>query len=166
MKRTTLCYIENKGKYLLLYRNRKPGDANKGKWLGIGGKIEEGESPEECNIREVLEETGLRLKSAYFHGIIRFRADEYDDEDMYLFSSSEFEPEDKEASAIYARTGEYVPPECSEGELAWIPVDEMMGLPMWEGDRVFLAKILDGAREISMTLQYTGEHCEVIQSIG
>ena len=81
MKKTTLCYIENKGSYLMLYRNRKPDDPNEGKWLGIGGRIEEGETPDECNIREVREETGLRLLSAHFCGIIKFRADMYEDED-------------------------------------------------------------------------------------
>ena len=84
MKKTTLCYIENKGSYLMLYRNRKPEDPNEGKWLGIGGKIEPGETADECNAREVLEETGLRLRSAVFHGVIEFRADSYEDEDMYL----------------------------------------------------------------------------------
>ena len=162
MKKTTLCYIENKGSYLMLYRNRKPDDPNEGKWLGIGGRIEPGETPDECNAREVLEETGLKLRTAHFLGVIRFRADMYEDEDMYLYVSDDFEPEDSVLRVEYLRSGRYDPPECDEGELRWIPADELMSLPMWEGDRVFLQQILDGKREISMTLQYTGESCTVL----
>lgn len=163
MKKTTLCYIENKGSYLMLYRNRKPEDPNEGKWLGIGGKIEEGETPAECNVREVLEETGLRLRSAVFHGVIEFRADSYEDEDMYLYSSSDFEPADEEAARAFEENGNYEPPVCSEGELAWIPSGELMDLPMWQGDREFLKELLGGAKEIAMTLSYTGEDCTVLQ---
>ena len=163
MKRTTLCYIRNKGRVLMLYRNRKPDDPNEGKWLGIGGRIEEGETADECNGREVLEETGLRLLSAHFHGVIKFRADSYEDEDMYLYSSDDFEPAAEEASAVFAETGEYLPPACDEGELAWIPESELLSLPMWEGDRAFVEKLLAGEKEISMTLHYTGEHCTIIE---
>ena len=163
MKKTTLCYIENNGRYLMLYRNRKPDDPNEGKWLGIGGKMEERESPDDCNSREVLEETGLRLRSAFFHGVIEFRATTYEDEDMYLYSSSDFEPADEETARIFAATGEYDPPACGEGELAWIPREQLLSLPMWEGDRVFLTELLDGAKEIQMTLQYEGEHCTIIR---
>ena len=163
MKKTTLCYIENNGRYLMLYRNRKPDDPNEGKWLGIGGKIEEGESSDECNQREVLEETGLRLNSFVFHGIIEFRSDTWDDEDMYLYSSSDFEPADEEAARVFAEAGSYEPPVCTEGELAWVPREKLMGLPMWQGDREFLKELLGGAKEIAMTLSYTGEDCTVLQ---
>ena len=162
MKRTTLCYIRNKGCMLMLYRDRKPDDPNEGKWLGVGGRIEEGETPDECNVREVLEETGLRLKSACFHGIIRFRADEYEDEDMYLYSSDDFEPEDEAAAALFRESGDYPPPYCDEGRLEWIPDEEILSLPMWEGDRAFVEKLLRGEKEISMTLQYIGEKCTII----
>lgn len=162
MKRTTLCYIEHEGCYLMMLRDRKPGDMNKGKWLGIGGKIEAGETPDECNAREVLEETGLRLRSAVMHGIIRFRADMYEDEDMYLYSSSDFEPADPVARALYEAEGVYDPPECEEGLLRWIPEEQLMDLPMWEGDRAFLRKLLEGQKSISMTLQYEGENCKII----
>ena len=104
MKKTTLCYIENKGSYLMLYRNRKPDDPNEGKWLGIGGRIEPGETPDECNAREVLEETGLKLRTAHFLGVIRFRADMYEDEDMYLYVSDDFEPEDSVLRVEYLRS--------------------------------------------------------------
>ena len=163
MKRTTLCYIENNGSYLMLYRNRKPDDPNEGKWLGIGGKIKEGETPEECNVREVLEETGLRLRSSHFCGVIRFRADMYEDEDMYLFVSDDFEPEEAGAREVFRRTGVYPLPDCDEGELKWIPADKLMQLPMWEGDKAFLGRILEGQKEITMTLSYTGEKCTIIE---
>lgn len=159
MKRTTLCYIENNGKWLMLYRNRKPEDPNEGKWLGIGGKIEPGETPDECNVREVYEETGLRLRSAHFCGVIHFRADMYEDEDMYLYYSDDFEP----AAGGLSGGGEPVLPDCDEGELRWIDEAGIMDLPMWEGDRVFLGRLLAGEREISMTLSYTGEKCTVIE---
>ena len=147
---------------LMLFRDRKPDDPNEGKWLGIGGRIEEGETPDECNAREVLEETGLRLVSSCFHGVIHFRADEYEDEDMYLYSSNDFMPEDEEAAALFRETGEYPPPPCDEGRLEWVPEEELLSLPMWEGDRAFVEKLLRGEKEISMTLQYTGEKCTII----
>lgn len=162
MKKTTLCYIRNKGSYLMLYRNRKPDDPNEGKWLGIGGKIEEGETPDECNAREVLEETGLLLGSAHFHGVIRFRATTYEDEDMYLYSSDDFAPADEEAASVFYETGAYEPPACSEGELAWIPAESLLSLPMWEGDRAFVGELLDGKDKIDMTLHYEGEECTII----
>lgn len=148
MKRTTLCYIEKDNKFLMLYRNRKENDMNEGKWLGIGGKIEAGETPDECCVREVFEETGIRLRDYHFYGIIKFRATTYEDEDMYLYSSKSFELPDKL-------------PECNEGELHWIDKSELMELPMWEGDKVFIQQILDGRNEIAMTLRYVGEECTV-----
>lgn len=147
----------------MLYRNKKADDPNEGKWLGIGGKIEEGESPDECNLREVSEETGLRLNSFQFHGVIKFRSDSYEDEDMYLYSSDDFEPEDTEAAKIFHETGECPLPVCSEGMLSWVPEEEVLGLPMWEGDRAFVSKLMSGAGPISMRLQYTGEHCKITE---
>jgi len=163
MKKTTICYLENNGRYLMMYRDRKPGDMNEGKWISPGGKVEEGETPDECAAREVLEETGLVLKSWTFHGVIGFRSDQYEDEDMYLYSSSDFEPADEEAARVFAETGIYDPPECSEGKLVWVPANEMLKLPAWEGDRVFLSRLLAGEKEINMTLIYEGEHCKVIE---
>lgn len=145
----------------MLYRNRKPQDPNEGKWLGIGGKIEPGEEPDSCNMREVLEETGLRLNSAVFCGVIHFRADMYEDEDMYLYYSDDFTPEDPDMAEEFVRTGSCALPECREGELRWIPSEELMDLPMWEGDRVFLGRLLRGERKMSMTLRYEGEKCTV-----
>ena len=163
MKKTTLCYIENNGAWLMLYRNRKPDDPNEGKWLGIGGKIKDGESADDCNLREVLEETGIILKSWTFHGVIKFRATTYEDEDMYLYSSREFIPADERAASLFAESGIYEPPECSEGELSWVAEDELLELPMWEGDREFEEKILSGEEKISMTLEYVGENCTIIE---
>lgn len=161
IKRTTLCYINSGDRYLMLYRNRKPDDPNEGKWLGIGGRIEYGETPDECNIREVREETGLNLRSAWFCGVIQFRSDTYEDEDMYLYTSDDFEPADPSALEKFIQTGEYELPECDEGELKWIDRESLMDLPMWEGDKEFLKRILGGKRRISMTLRYEGEHCTV-----
>lgn len=132
---------------------------NEGKWLGIGGKIEEGETPDECNAREVLEETGLALKSAHFHGIIKFRSDEYTAEDMYLYSSDDFIPVDTTAAEIFLEKGSYIPPECSEGRLEWVDKTQILGLPLWEGDKFFLKKLIEGCDVISMTLKYTGNTC-------
>jgi 8-oxo-dGTP diphosphatase len=164
MKKTTICYIENNGSWLMLFRDRKPGDMNEGKWISPGGKVEEGETPDECAVREVLEETGLRLKSWVFHGVIRFRSEVYEDEDMYLYSSSDFEPADEKAARIFAETGKYEPPECSEGELVWVPHGKMLDLPTWEGDRAFLSELLAGKKVINMTLSYDRDgHCKVIK---
>ncbi|MCQ2567156.1 MAG: 8-oxo-dGTP diphosphatase [Mogibacterium sp.] len=145
MKKTTQCYLEKDGKFLMLYRNRKKNDMNEGKWIAVGGKLEAGETPEEANAREVFEETGIRLNSAVFHGIAEFRNTEYEPEDMYLYSSDDFEIEPG-----------YVP-ECDEGELAWIPREEIWTLPMWEGDRAFLEPILNGECGLEIRLSYEGD---------
>jgi hypothetical protein len=97
-----------------------------------------------------------------FHGVIEFRSDEYEDEDMYLYSSSDFVPADEEAARIFRETGSYEPPECREGELVWVPHGEMLDLPAWEGDRAFLTELLKGTKDINMRLQYEGESCTVI----
>ena len=143
MMDTTLCYIEQDGKYLLLMRNKKENDLNQGKWIGVGGKCEKGESPEECVRRETLEETGLILGKLHFYGIIHFRSDTWEDEEMYLYGSDDF-------SGTLAE-------DCPEGTLAWIPKKEIMDLPLWEGDRLFLKKMLAGQPSMEMTLRYEGE---------
>lgn len=135
---TTLCYIEQDDKYLMLHRTKKEGDLNKDKWIGVGGKLESGESPEDCLYREVKEETGLTLKSHAFRGIVTFV---YGDitEYMYLYTSREFE-------------GDLL--DCDEGELVWIPRDEVVKLPIWEGDKVFLRLLKEDHPFFSLKLVY------------
>ena len=142
-KLTTLCYIEKDDHILMLQRNRKKNDPNEGKWIGVGGKVEPGESPDECMLREVYEETGLHLERFDCKGIITFVSDRWDDEYMVLYSADRFSGTVRE--------------DCPEGRLAWIPKDELMQLPMWEGDRLFLDELLGGAEKIQMKLVYRGE---------
>ncbi|MBQ7636999.1 MAG: 8-oxo-dGTP diphosphatase [Lachnospiraceae bacterium] len=140
MIRSTLCYMEKDGNYLMLLRNKKKKDLNKGKWIGVGGKFEENETPEECLKREVLEETGVVLKRYAFLGIVEFRNDVCEDEDMYLFTASEWDGD--------------IDMDCIEGTLKWIPKEEIMDLELWEGDRVFLNKMLEGIETVNLTLRY------------
>lgn len=139
---TTLCYIEQDDNYLMLLRNKKQTDLNKGKWIGVGGHFEEGESPEECLIREVYEETGLTLTEYSFRGIVTFVSDERGTEYMHLFTARGFSGEVKE---------------CNEGTLAWIPKSEILNLNLWEGDRVFLKLLFEDAPFFSLKLTYHGD---------
>ena len=163
MINSTLCYIEKNGCFLMLFRNKKINYPCEGKWVGIGGKFEPGEDADQCLLREVWEETGLKLTDYHFHGIVHFVSNELEDEDMYLYSSDDFEPEDTEAAKIFHETGDCPLPVCSEGMLSWVPEEEVLGLPMWEGDRAFVSKLMSGAGHISMRLQYTGEHCKITE---
>ena len=129
MKNTTLCYIKQNDKYLMLHRTKKSDDPNEGKWIGIGGHMEDGESPEECVVREVREETGLVLKEFRYRALVTFTSDLYETEYMHLFTADIFE------GAITDN--------CEEGELEWIESDKVMELPMWEGDRMFIPLIRD-----------------------
>ena len=142
MRLTTLCYIEQNEKYLMLYRCKKEKDANKGKWIGIGGGFLDGESPEDCLLREVKEETGLTLTKWQFRGIVTFSSDQWETEYMHLFTASSFSGE--------------VDLNCNEGELAWINKSELSSLPMWEGDRIFLELIDSGDDFFSLKLSYEG----------
>ncbi len=139
MINTTLCYIEKNDSYLLLHRTKKEHDFNKDKWIGVGGKFEDGESPEECLLREVKEETGLTLRSWHWHGIVTFVSDEYPTEYMYLYTSSDF-------------TGELS--DCDEGELEWVPRAKIFSLPLWPGDRIFLRLMQEGEPFFSLKLSY------------
>ena len=143
MKLTTLCYLCRDDKILMLYRNKKKDDANEGKWIGIGGRIEEGEAPEECMIREVKEETGLTVSSFEFLGVITFISDRWEDEYMFLYRADAF-------------SGRMID-ECPEGTLKWVSKEKVMELPLWEGDRHFLADLITGEKKISMKLVYEGE---------
>lgn len=142
MKVTTLCYIEKDDQYLMLYRGKKENDCNQGKWIGVGGKFESGESPEECLLREVKEETGLTLTSYRFRGLITFVSDKWEDELMCLFTADGFE-------------GELIA--CQEGTLEWIDKKEVLNLNLWEGDKVFLDKLLNAEEFFSLKLRYEGE---------
>ena len=142
MKNTTLCYIEQDDKYLMLHRVKKEHDENHDKWIGVGGKFEDGESPEDCLLREVKEETGLTLKTFSYRGLVTFVSDEYGTEYMHLFTATEYEGELQD---------------CEEGELVWIPKTDMEKLNLWEGDKVFL-RLLDESKEFfSLKLTYRGD---------
>lgn len=139
---STLCYIERGDEWLLLHRVKKEQDANRDKWIGLGGKFEDGESPEECVLREVREETGLTLTSYRYRGIVTFVSDRWETEYMHLFTADGFE-------------GEIGP--CAEGELAWIKKAEFAALPQWEGDRIFLRLLEENEPFFSLKLRYEGE---------
>lgn len=139
---TTLCYIEKDGQYLMLHRVSKKNDVNKDKWIGVGGHFEEGESPEECLLREAKEETGLTLRSWRFRGIVTFLAEGWPTEYMCLYTADEFEGEIKD---------------CDEGTLEWVPKAELQRLNLWEGDKLFLRLLADDAPFFSMKLAYRGD---------
>ncbi len=145
MKNTTLCYIEKYGCYLMLHRTKKKNDQNKDKWIAVGGKFENGESPEECALREVKEETGLILKSCDYKGIVTFVSDKYETEYMHIFYSNDFE------GNIH---------ECDEGELEWVKKEKVYSLYSWEGDKIFLSLIEKSQKFFSLKLVYLGEILE------
>ena len=142
MINTTLCYIERGDEYLMLHRVKKQNDINKDKWIGLGGKFEENESPEECLLREVREESGLELTSWRYRGIVTFVNTKCESEFMHLFTGDAFEGE----------IGE-----CSEGELEWIKKSELMKLTLWEGDKIFLRLLDSDEPFFSLKLSYVGD---------
>ena len=141
-KQTTLCYIEKEGAYLMLHRIKKEQDENRDKWIGVGGKFEDRESPEDCVLREVKEETGLTLTDYQYRGIVTFVSDIWPCEYMHLFTATGFEGQIRE---------------CDEGVLEWLPKEKLYGLPMWAGDRIFLELLDWGAPFFSLKLVYEGE---------
>lgn len=142
MRNTTLCYIQSGEEYLLLHRTKKANDQSYDKWLGIGGKFEDKESPEDCILREVREETGLTLTSYQYRGIVTFVSDVWETEYMHLFTADGF------SGTIQ---------ECDEGELEWISKDRYLSLPMWEGDQIFLRLLQTDCPFFSLKLVYQGE---------
>ena len=143
MWNTTLCYIEKEEKYLMLHRVKKKNDMNHDKWIGIGGKLEEGESPFDCARREILEETGLKANKLSYRGIVTFVSDEYGTEYMHLFHTVDFEGEIKA--------------DCDEGNLEWIEKKKLLSLPIWEGDKIFLSLLDETVPFFSLKLCYRGD---------
>ena len=142
MVQTTLCYVERDGAYLMLHRVKKEGDMNRDKWIGVGGKFEEGENPEDCALREVLEETGLTMTDYRYRGIVTFVSDRWPTEHMHLFTCTGF-------------TGELR--DCDEGDLAWVPKAQVPSLPGWAGDGIFLRLLAADRPFFSLKLRYRGE---------
>ena len=138
---TTLCYLERDGQWLMLHRTKKEHDINKDKYIGVGGHIEHGESPEDCVRREVREETGLTMGAFRLRGFLTFVIDDMD-EYTFLYTCDDFSGEQKS---------------CSEGELVWVPRAEVPSLPLWEGDKVFLPLLLTAETPFSIKLTYHGD---------
>ena len=142
MINTTLCYITRGNDVLMLHRTKKQNDINKDKWIGIGGKFEPEESPDECLLREAYEETGLTLTSWRCRGIVTFLSEGNTGEYMYLFTADGF-------------TGDLKV--CDEGDLQWVSRDFLDSLPKWEGDHIFLQLLWDDAPFFLLTLRYRGD---------
>ena len=143
MINTTLCYIERDGKYLMIHRIKKKNDVNQDKWIGVGGKLEPGESPFDCVRRETLEETGVVPTGLRYHGIITFVSDVFGTEYMHLFSASGYD-----GNIDY---------ECNEGKLEWIEKEKVSSLPLWKGDLIFLDLMENEDRFFSLKLVYNGD---------
>ncbi len=143
MINTTLCYIEKDGAYLMMHRIKKKNDMNQDKWVGVGGKLEAGESPYDCVKREILEETGLAVNQPIYRGIITFVSDLYGTEYMHLFTANEFDGEIKS--------------DCDEGRLEWVSKDKVCDLPIWEGDKIFFRLLNSDEPFFSLKLVYEGD---------
>ena len=142
MQLSTLCYIEKDGAYLMLHRTKKENDVNKGKWIGVGGKFETGEAPEECLLREVMEETGLELTSYRYRGLLSFIYADKEPEYIFTYTADGF-------------SGELH--ECNEGELKWVKIEDIKYLSLWEGDRIMHRLLEEDAGVFSLKLVYDEE---------
>ena len=141
MKQTTLCYLDDGQRYLMLHRVKKDNDASHGKWIGVGGKCEADESPDECMLREVREETGLTVTGWRYRGIVTFISDTWPNEYMHLFTADRWQGT--------------LDMDCNEGDLDWIEKKDLMGLSLWEGDRIFLRLLLNESQPFfSLKLVY------------
>ena len=143
MINTTLCYIEKDGAYLMMHRVKKKNDMNQDKWVGVGGKLEVGESPYDCVKREIAEETGLTVDRPIYRGVITFVSDLYGTEYMHLFTANEFEGEIKD--------------DCDEGRLEWVNKEVVYNLPVWEGDKIFFRLLETEEKFFSLKLVYEGD---------
>ena len=143
MINTTLCYIEKDGAYLMMHRVKKKNDMNQDKWVGVGGKLEVGESPYDCVKREIAEETGLTVDRPIYRGVITFVSDLYGTEYMHLFTANEFEGEIKD--------------DCDEGRLEWVNKEDVYNLPVWEGDKIFFRLLETEEKFFSLKLVYEGD---------
>lgn len=148
MKQTTLCYLERGDEYLMLHRTKKKNDENHDKWIGVGGKFEANESPEDCMRREIFEETGLTVSDYRYRGIVTFVSDIYETEYMHLFTVTDWTGEARE---------------CDEGELAWIKKQKLFDLTLWQGDRIFLKLLQEDVPFFSLKLTYRGD--ELIEAV-
>ncbi len=172
---TTLCYIEHKEHYLMLHRTKKAHDINEGKWIGVGGKFKDRESPEECLLREVSEETGFHLTSWRFRGFITFLQENYETEYMCLYTADDFIvpadapcgsekgiPVREHPAFASSDSSDWPVPECDEGELAWIRKDQIEALNLWPGDRIFLRLLNEQPEFFTLKLRYAGD--ELLES--
>ena len=139
---SSLCYLYRGNEVLMMHRTRKKNDMNRDKWIAVGGRFEDGESPEGCALREVKEETGLTMTDPCYRGVVTFISDVYETERMHLFTCEHW-------------TGEMT--DCDEGELVWLPKAELDGLPQWEGDRIFHRLLKEGEPFFELELVYSGE---------
>lgn len=143
MKQTTLCYLQRNDSYLMLHRVKKENDASHDKWIGVGGKCEADESPDECMLREVGEETGLTVTQWRYRGIVTFISDVWPCEYMHLFTATQWE-------------GTMI--SCDEGDLQWVPIAQLEQLNLWEGDKFFLRLLRDPNQPFfSLKLVYQGD---------
>ena len=148
MKQTTLCYLERGDEYLMLHRTKKKNDENHDKWIGVGGKFEANESPEDCMRREIFEETGFTVTDYRYRGIVTFVSDIYEPQYMHLFTVTDWTGEARE---------------CDEGELAWIKKQKLFDLTLWQGDRIFLKLLQEDAPFFFLKLTYEGD--ELVEAV-
>ena len=141
-RKSTLCYLEKDGKYLMLHRIKKKNDVNHDKWIGVGGKFEAAESPEECALREVMEETGYHMDGWRYRGVVTFVCEPWPVEYMHLFTCDAF-------------SGSQI--DCDEGVLEWVPKENITSLPLWQGDKIFLKLLWQEAPFFSLKLVYNGD---------
>lgn len=127
----------------MMLRNKKKNDPSSGKWIGVGGKLEPGESADECAVREAYEETGLKLNKPIYRGVVHFNSDIWESEEMYLYTADDFEGE--------------LTADCDEGDLRWVPKQDLFDLNLWDGDRIFLKKLIDGDMGIELTFYYDAD---------